>query len=193
MKLLHRRWTRKDFTDYDGAGEVGEKWILPESRKTQEQARYGWVRGRWLRFLVYSGFLVPMRRRFMETLFTLVHWFTSMKAAKDIISIFSIPHVTFQMHWFNLNKNGGYIPILFRSPALATDQTHSAAEPGSLFSMLHFLIRDQQENAVYRWNSEGGMLVMGLPLSCQTTNSPFVKVNNALCGAHVDQGKVQRC
>lgn len=109
-----------------------------------------------------------------------------MKAAKDIISILSkyTPcDVSDALVQFGI-KNGGYIPNLIqRSPALATDQTHSAA--GTAYTVLYAPLSDPRPAVKTLYIDEipeGSMLVMGLPLSCQTTNSPFVKVNNALYG-----------
>lgn len=109
-----------------------------------------------------------------------------MKTAKEIVSILSkyTPcDVSDALVQFGI-KNGGYIPNLVqRSPALASEQTKTSA--GTAYTVLYAPLSDPRPAIKKLYIDEipeGSILVMGLPLACQTTTAPYVKVNNALYG-----------
>lgn len=81
-------------------------------------------------------------------------------------------------------SNGGYIPnLLLRSPASAAEQTKTSVGPA--YTVLYAPKSDPRPAIKESYIDnipEDSVLVIGLPPSCQTTNSPYVNVNNALYG-----------
>ncbi|CAG85495.1 DEHA2B12342p [Debaryomyces hansenii CBS767] len=81
-------------------------------------------------------------------------------------------------------SNGGYIPNLqIRSPATVTEQTKTSVGPA--YTVLYAPKSDPRPAIKESYIDnipENSILVIGLPPSCQTTNAPYVTVNNALYG-----------
>lgn len=81
-------------------------------------------------------------------------------------------------------SNGGYIPNLqIRSPAKVSEQTKTSVGPA--YTVLYAPKSDPRPAVKESYIDnipENSILVIGLPPSYQTTNAPYVTVNNALYG-----------
>lgn len=107
----------------------------------------------------------------------------SSKEVLSVLSKFTPCDVSDSLVQHGIN-NGGYIPNLeVRSPAAVSGHTKSAVGPA--YTVLYAPKSDPRPAIKESYIDnipENSMLVIGLTVSSQTTQSPYVTVNNALYG-----------